>query len=74
MTTTYFRRAPLFDSVTDLLDWSERYGARPVVYPGPEGSIRGSVECDLPAPGCSNLNPEPKPTSHVPGAGALSSD
>lgn len=73
MTATYFIRAPMCDSVTGLLDWSERYGTGPVVYPGPEGSIRGSVECDLPAPGCLS-NPAPKPISHVPGAGAVFTD
>jgi hypothetical protein len=42
----------MFGSLAELLDWSERYGVRPVVYKGPEGSARGSVEVskDLPAP------------------------
>lgn len=36
----------MFDSIADLLDWAERQPAiaAPVVYGGPEGSVRGSVE------------------------------
>ena len=47
MTTTYFRRAPAFDSFEAILDWSERHGTKaPVVYEGPDGSTRGSVEVE----------------------------
>lgn len=45
MTTTTYRRTPAFDSLSELLEWSERHGAKvPVVYEGPDGSCRGSVE------------------------------
>lgn len=44
MTTRTFTRAPAFDSITDILDWSERHGAKPVVERGPDGTLRGSVE------------------------------
>ena len=45
-TTRFITRAPMFDSIADLLDWAERQPAiaAPVVYGGPEGSVRGSVE------------------------------
>lgn len=44
MTTTY-RRAPAFDSLTALLDWSERHGAQTTsVERVPDGTWRGSVE------------------------------
>ena len=45
MTTATYRRAPAFTSLSELLDWSERHGTKaPVVYEGPDGSQRGSVE------------------------------
>ena len=45
-TTTTYRRAPMFDSVAELLDWSERQHAiaPPRLHDGPDGSVRGSVE------------------------------
>ncbi len=40
-------RAPAFDSIAEMLDWSERHGsAAPLVHVGPDGSHRGSVEMD----------------------------
>lgn len=46
MTTRTFTRAPAFESLTDMLDWSERHGAKPVVERGPDGTLRGSVETE----------------------------
>jgi hypothetical protein len=66
----------MFGSLAELLDWSERYGVRPVVYKGPEGSARGSVEVskDLPASGAASSSNPNNPISHVPGAGATTAE
>ena len=49
------RRAPAFDSIDELLDWSERHGTKsPTVYVGPDGNVRGSVEVTA-----VNNNPSP---------------
>lgn len=45
MKTRTFIRAPAFDSIADLLSWSESHGAAtPKVEQGPDSTFRGSVE------------------------------
>lgn len=44
MTTRTFTRAPAFDDIASMLDWSERHGKAPVVERGPDGTVHGSVE------------------------------
>jgi len=40
-----FRRATAFDSLAELLDWSERYSSGPTAidHVSPDGTFRGSV-------------------------------